>query len=160
VDNTNNNDIIIFNYFTANPPIYFTFIKYSQRCLWCLFLERNSHSPLPLRKRWVGTHPTNQTKNMAMAMGNGKLTLFRSRGRSVARGLSIKMNGQGERKGNAHHHQINSTQSKSSHHPSNKQTSNAKNESKSNQFLSKKNTHNFFFFLLCDRCSTFIRPFQ
>jgi hypothetical protein len=52
-----------------------------------VFLERNKTATplsLPLRKMWVGTHPTNQTKNLAM--GNGKLTLFK-----VARSLGLEL---------------------------------------------------------------------
>jgi hypothetical protein len=145
----------------THPPIYFTFIKYSQSFV-CVSGERNSHSPLPLplplRKMWVGTHPTNQKHGNGNGNGNGQWqTHSLYLGREVARGLSLKMNGQGERKGNAHHHQINSTQSKSSHHH---QTNKVTQKTKANQTSFKTHTHTTSSFLLCDRCSTFVRPFQ
>jgi hypothetical protein len=57
------------------------------------------------------------------------------------------MNGQGERKGNAHHHQINSTQSKSSQSPSpsNKQVT-QKTKANQTSFFQKK-THTTSSFL-------------
>jgi hypothetical protein len=98
---------------------------------------------------WVGTHPTkptNQPTNQKHGNGNGQWQwqthslYLRSRGRS---GLELK-NEWRKVKGKETHITIKSTQLNPNHHITIKQTSNAKNESKSNQFLSKKNTHNFF----------------